>query len=206
MSIDKHRFKLMLRQTADLWLEKAPVLSDIDSKFGDGDHGVTIGKIAKLFLLRTETWGDDNFRDFIEALGEGVLGISGGSAGPLYGTLVCGLAEPLSDEDDIDGPKLKEMLADALGELKGVSKAQVGDKTMMDAVIPAVEAAQAAGLKPADILAAAARAAQAGADSTSQQVAKFGRAKNCGEQSLGCPDPGALSAALFFRGLSEGFK
>jgi dihydroxyacetone kinase-like protein len=197
----------MLLRAASLWQEKSAELNEIDARFGDGDHGLSMDRIAKLVKGRVKAWEEnETFGDFLDGLGHGVMNIGGGSAGPLYGALICGLAEPLSDEDDLDGPKLKEMLAGALGELKGVSRAREGDKTLMDAVIPAVEAAQAAGTRPADILAAAAKAARAGAEDSRRHVAKFGRAKNCGEKSLGCPDPGALSAALFFRGLAEGFK
>ena len=205
MSIDRHRFEVMLRQAADLWLEKASVLSEIDSKFGDGDHGVTIGKIAKLFLSRTGEWREESLRDFIEALGDGVMAISGGSAGPLYGTLVGGLAGPLTDETAIDGPLLKKMLAASLSAMKEITKAGRDDKTMMDALIPAVEEARAADDDPAEILGAAARAAAAGAESTREKISKFGRARSYGEKTIGTPDAGAVSTALLFQGLREGF-
>ena len=233
MSIDKHRFKLMLRRAAELWLEKASILSDIDSKFGDGDHGVTIGKIAKLFLIRTDAWDEElpegqcsaaatttsgrlgrgqaeslshlSLHDFIEALGDGVMGISGGSAGPLYGTLVGGLAEPLNEETTIDGQMLKRMLAASLMAMSEITKARRGDKTMMDALIPAVEAALAAADDPARILSAAAQAAAAGAEATREMISKFGRARSYGKKTLGAPDAGAVSTALLFQGLHDGF-
>ena len=205
MSIDRRRLTAMLRQAADLWLEKAPLLSEIDSKFGDGDHGVTIGKIAKLFLSRTESWGDESSRDFIEALGDGIMGVSGGSAGPLYGTLVGGLAGPLTIETSLDGPLLKKMLAAALAAMREITKAGPDDKTMMDALIPAVEAAQAADDDPAAVLCAAARAAAVGADSTKGKISKFGRARSYGEKTIGTPDAGAVSTALLFQGLYDGY-
>jgi len=205
MSIDKHRFKIMLRRAADLWLENSSVLCDIDSKFGDGDHGVTIGKIAKLFHLRAEAWGDENFRDFIEALGDGIMGISGGSAGPLYGTLVGGLAGPLGGEAVIDGAILKQMLTTSLAAMREITRAGPDDKTMMDALIPAVEAARTANDDPAEVLKAAALAAAAGAESTKDKISKFGRARSYGDKTLGTPDAGAVSTALFLRGLHEGF-
>lgn len=206
MSIDKHRFKAMLRRAADLWLENTAILSDIDSKFGDGDHGVTISKIAKLFHVRSEAWDEENFRDFIEALGDGIMAISGGSAGPLYGTLVGGLAGPLDGgETAIEGPLLKQMLASSLAAMREVTQAGPDDKTMMDALIPAVEAAQTANDDPAGVLKAAALAATAGAEATKEKISKFGRARSYGDKTLGTPDAGAVSTALLLRGLHEGF-
>ena len=140
----------------------------------------------------------------MEYLGQGILAIGGGGAGPLYGTMVEGLAAPLDKETEIDGILLKKMLAASLAEMKGLTKARVGDKTMMDALIPAVQAAEAAPDDIPAILKTAAEAAEKGAEASCGMVSKFGRAKNYGEQTLGCADAGALSTSLFFQGLYQG--
>jgi len=194
----------MLKHTEDLWLKNVDQLSDIDSRFGDGDHGITIGKIARAINECVENWGDESIRETIISLSEKILGISGGSAGPLYGTLIGGLALPLSDENEIDGELLKKMLQESYNEMTNITKARVGDKTMMDALIPAVEAAVASSGDIPDILSAAAKAAAQGAATTENFASKFGRARSYGEKTIGTPDTGAISTSLLFQGLYEG--
>ncbi|MDL2314257.1 dihydroxyacetone kinase subunit L [Desulfovibrio sp. OttesenSCG-928-C14] len=206
MTMDRRDLSAMLRKVSSLWKENADLLSQIDSRFGDGDHGVTIGKIARLFSSALEDWNDESMAEFLENLGSEIMEIGGGSAGPLYGTLVGGLAGPLAGKKKVDGPLLKKMFASSLADLKTVTKAREGDKTMMDALLPAVEAAQAAPDGVKAVLAAAARAAGQGAEASKDMVAKFGRARSYGEQTLGTKDAGAVSTALFFQGLAEGYK
>jgi dihydroxyacetone kinase-like protein len=159
VSLKKEDIVSMFRDAARLWQENVSELSEIDSRFGDGDHGVAMGKIAACTLSYVDEWSDESVRDFIEKLASGVMSVGGGSAGPLYGTLIEGLSAPLSDEMEIDAKTLKAMLAGSRDALFEVTKARRGDKTMMDAVIPAIEAAEA---KDTDdiqsILAAAAEA------------------------------------------------
>jgi dihydroxyacetone kinase-like protein len=206
MMFGKKIFSSMLRAAAMAWQENTGALSEIDSRFGDGDHGVTIGKISALMLERIDGWKDESIKEFIEDIASGVLGISGGSAGPLYGTLIEGLASPLGDEDEIDGAKLKAMLAGSRDALFEITKARQGDKTMMDSLIPAVDAAQGAGDDIGLILAAAAAAAVDGAKKTEGMVSKFGRARSYGDRTLGTQDAGAVSTSLFFEGLAKGWE
>jgi dihydroxyacetone kinase-like protein len=194
----------MFRSVALLWQSNTARLGEIDSRFGDGDHGVTVGKMAALILSRLDAWRDESLKDFIESLGSGILGIGGGSAGPLYGTLMEGLANPLSDESEVDAPMLKAMLAGSKEALFEITKARVGDKTMMDAWIPGVEAAQNAEGDVKAVLEAASFAASRGAAATEKSVSKFGRARNYGERTLGTPDVGAVSAALLLEGFLRG--
>lgn len=206
MLLDKARFSAMFLAAAALWRDTITLLSDIDSRFGDGDHGVTIGKIATLFANSVEAWDDASIHDFIATLGDDIMRIGGGSAGPLYGSLIGGLALPLGSEEHVDGPLLKKMLASSLEEMFDLTTARSGAKTMMDALIPAVNAAVAAGDDVGEILAAAAQAAEEGAKATEGMVSKFGRARSYGEQTLGTPDAGAVSTSLLFRGLCNGIQ
>lgn len=204
MNIDKARLGQMLLSVARLWRENRPRLSEIDSRFGDGDHGVTIGKIAALIERSVAGWTDTGPAAFLSLLGEDIMEIGGGSASPLYGTLVGGLAGPAEGADEIDAPTLKRMFAASLEELSCLTTARVGDKTMMDAVIPAVAAAGEAADEIPAVPAAAARAAEEGATASENMVSKFGRARSYGDKTLGVPDAGAISSSLFFRGLAEG--
>jgi dihydroxyacetone kinase-like protein len=157
-----------------------------------------------------DAWRDESAKSFIEDLGSGILAIGGGSAGPLYGTLIEGFAGVLSDdmEDDaeIDAPTLKAMLAGSKEALFEITKARVGDKTMMDAWIPGVEAAQTAEGGVKAVLEAASSAAARGVAATEKMVSKFGRARSYGEQTLGAPDVGAVSAALLLEGFLRGIE
>ena len=205
MTLDRAAVAAMLTSAATQLADNADRLSEIDSRFGDGDHGITINKIAKLLLERVPQWGDESIQDFLDDLGTAIMEVKGGSAGPLYGTMVGGLGVELGpDENELDAGAVKRMFAGCLSEMEDITTAKVGDKTMMDALIPAVEAAQAAEGSPKDILLAAAEAAEAGAKASEQFVSKFGRARSYKEQTIGTPDAGAVSTSLFIRGLAQG--
>lgn len=206
MALNKESISEMLLAAAGLWHDKSPYLSEIDSKFGDGDHGVTIEKIAGLIERSVEDWGDKNLRSFFTELGKGIMAVSGGSAGPLYGTMIGGLAVPLSEETEVDGPLLKAMLEGSLSEMQDITNAKTGDKTMMDSLIPAVEAAGRAGDGIEEILEQAAEAAVRGAKESENYASRYGRAKSYKEQTIGTPDAGAVSTSLFFMGLRDGFR
>ena len=177
-------------------------LTEIDSHFGDADHGVTMTKIAQAIAGSIPSAG--GIKGMLEDAAMEVMMINGGSAVPLWNTWLDGLAEASPEGEELDAEGLKHMLGHALEELSALSKAKVGDKTMMDALVPAVEAAQAcASDDPADVFAAAADAAEAGAAASEQFASKFGRARSYGEQTIGTPDAGAVSMSRFFAGLAE---
>lgn len=207
MTIDRTGIAAMLTSSANLLAAHTDRLSEIDSRFGDGDHGVTIGKIAKLLLERVPQWDDESIKDFLDDLGMSIMEVKGGSAGPLYGTMISGLAAELEDDEtELDADGIKRMFSGCLSEMEDITDAKVGDKTMMDALIPAAEAAKAAQGTPVDILNAAAEAAEAGAKASEGFASKYGRARSYKEQTIGTPDAGAVSTALFFRGLAQGIK
>lgn len=203
MSINKEDLKQMLLNVSFVWKENHSYLSNIDSRFGDGDHGVTINKIALLIEKCVNEWTDQSMYDFFSDLGDSIMAIGGGSAGPLYGTMIGGLGLPLQDKQEIDGGLLKEMFEESLSSMREISNAKVGDKTMMDALIPAVEAASMEESDIFKILKAAEKAAQQGAKESEQYISKFGRARSYKEKTIGTPDAGAVSTALFFNGLAK---
>ena len=194
----------MFKKIALLWNENKDYLSQIDSRFGDGDHGITIGKIASLMEKSIEGWEDDDMETFIEDLGDNTMEIGGGSAGPLYGTMIGGLSGPLEGNRPIDAKILKEMFTECLSAMEDITTAGIGDKTMMDALIPAVDAAQKADDDIMAILKAAKEAAVRGAKESEQYISRYGRARSYKEQTIGTPDAGAVSTSLFFAGLYDG--
>ena len=181
------------------------LFGEIDSRFGDGDHGFTMGKIADLIDLHVAGWGDESFSGFFSKIGFAITEVRGGSAGPLYGTMIGGMGECLTQtQTTISAATLKSMFASSLSEMRGITTAKVGDKTMMDALIPAVEAAQAAPDDVDAILAAVSEAALSGAKASENFVSKFGRARSYKEQTIGTPDAGAVSVAVFLSAFAKG--
>ncbi len=177
-------------------------LTEIDSHFGDADHGVTMTKIAEAVEGAVGA-AQGGIKAMLEDAAMEVMMINGGSAVPLWNTWLDGLAEAAPEGDELDAEGLKQMLGHALEELAALSKAKVGDKTMMDALIPATEAALACPGSEDDIFAAAAKAALEGAEASRNVVSKFGRARSYGEATIGTPDAGAVSMSRFFAGLAE---
>lgn len=177
-------------------------LTEIDSHFGDADHGVTMTKIAEAVEGAVGA-AQGGIKAMLEDAAMEVMMINGGSAVPLWNTWLDGLAEAAPEGDELDAEGLKQMLGHALEELAALSKAKVGDKTMMDALIPATEAALACPGSEDDIFAAAAKAALEGAEASRNFVSKFGRARSYGEATIGTPDAGAASMSRFFAGLAE---
>ena len=207
MMIDRAALSAMLLSAAELMEENADRLSEIDSRFGDGDHGITIGKIARLIRQEVPQWGDRTIPGFLDDLGTAVMEVKGGSAGPLYGTMIGGLGMEIGeDEQELDADGARRMLTGSLGEMQDITTAKVGDKTMMDALIPAVEAARTAEGDAAAVWLAAAQAAEEGARASEGFVSKYGRARSYKEQTIGTPDAGAVSTALFIRGMAQGLS
>ena len=177
-------------------------LTEIDSHFGDADHGVTMTKIAEAVEGAVGA-AQGGIKAMLEDAAMEVMMINGGSAVPLWNTWLDGLAEAAPEGDELDAEGLKQMLGHALEELAALSKAKVGDKTMMDALIPATEAALACPGSEDEIFAAAAKAALEGAEASRNFVSTFGRARSYGEATIGTPDAGAVSMSRFFAGLAE---
>jgi phosphoenolpyruvate---glycerone phosphotransferase subunit DhaL len=197
----------MLRSAADKIRANREELSRLDSAIGDGDHGTSISRamdIMERIVVQSER---KCTKDLLRDVGWGVMGVDGGATGPLIGSFLMGLSDGLKEQDPIDGPALAAMFEAGLAGVRKQTKAQVGDKTLMDALMPAVASIRGAvdaGRSIKDALREAAHASGKGALSTKDLKARFGRARNLGERVLGCQDPGATSLALFFQGLVEG--
>ena len=206
MTVDE--FTRILCESARGLIEQEGLLTSLDSQIGDGDHGVSITKISRIILAECgEPTGD--LSGLLERIAVSLTNCSGGSAGPLWGTYFEGLAAGAAGASELGGADVARMFSCGCQELCSVSNARVGDKTMMDAVIPAAEAAEEmakTGGGYLAVLCVAADAAAEGAVKTEGMVARFGRAKNMKERSLGCRDAGAASFSLFLEGLAKAAK
>ncbi|NLK20395.1 MAG: DAK2 domain-containing protein, partial [Synergistaceae bacterium] len=204
-SISTDAIKKMLLAGAERVIEARNELTDIDSRFGDADHGITMEKIMTALAGAVQSFsGEGGVKALMDDVSMAIMTINGGSAVPLWTTLFDGLSEGASSSDEMSLDELKAMFRRGLEAFKALSKAKVGDKTMTDALEPAVEVLCACNGGLAEVMKAAAEGAEAGAAATVNFTAKFGRAKSYGERTIGTPDAGAMSMKYFFRGLAEG--
>jgi dihydroxyacetone kinase-like protein len=186
-------------------VERFDELNALDAATGDGDHGTAIEATLKAAVESAQQPG--GLSDALSNVAMGIMSATGGSTSSLNGSFYMGLSSGATS-DELDPAATVKMYESGLDMLKTMTTAQVGDKTMMDAMIPAIEAMSAAiAANPsatlADVFNAAATAAKEGAEKTSEYVAKFGRARNLGERSRGSQDAGATSLALIFQAFAD---
>jgi len=197
----------LLRTAAARVKAGADELGRLDSATGDGDHGVAMTRAMAAIEKGLDDCQARQIKTLLQGVAWSVMSIDAGATGPLMGSLLMGMVEPVGEAAEIDAVRLAAMFAGGLTKMRAVSKAEVGDKTMLDALVPAVETLQASAAAGDSItagLVAAAAAAQAGVENTKTLRARFGKARNLGDRSLGHQDPGATSIALFFHGLADG--
>ena len=193
---------------ADRIIENRAYLSEIDGKIGDGDHGVNM---AKGFGIAAERLAgqDSTLGQSFEMLGSVLMNEIGGSMGPLYGVMFTEFAEKLEGRDDIDPKTFSAMLHAGLEGIQSIGSAKVGDKTLIDALVPAIKAfdgAIASGASFDKALDDLVAAAEAGRDSTLDLVARIGRSARLGDRSLGVLDAGATSCTIILKALSTAAK
>lgn len=196
-----------IRRTAEVIGEHRVELITLDREIGDGDHGENLDRgftavLAKLDGLSPEAAPGDALKLVATTL----ISTVGGASGPLFGTAYLKAAGAVGQANELDGSAVVALLTAARDGIVLRGKAEVGDKTMVDAWTPAVDAAaaaQEAGRSEADILDAAATAAAEGAAATEPLVARKGRASYLGERAVGHRDPGAQSTALILRAAAD---
>ncbi len=184
-------------------------LSALDSAIGDGDHGATMARAMDAVEKAVQESDGADLKTVLYNIGWGVMCIDGGATGPLLGSLFMGMSDGVADVNELDCNGLAAMFEAGLAGVRKQSKAREGDKTMMDALEPAVAAIRAAGDAGSSIpeaLAQSAAAADKGALATKDCIARFGRAKNLGDRTLGRQDPGAASIALMFSGFAHAMQ
>jgi dihydroxyacetone kinase-like protein len=184
-------------------LVRADELDELDAATGDGEHGSNLKRgVEALKPVLAETYGDA--RALLDAVGMAIVNSVGGASGALYGTVFLRLSDEGDGVDRLDLPRLSRGFASAASGIGELGRTQPGDKTLLDAIAPAVEALQrseAAGADLAQATEQAAAAAEAGRDATAAMTARVGRGSYLGDRSLGHVDAGATSMAQLFRSL-----
>lgn len=182
--------------------------SKLDAIAGDGDHGTAI--VTALTIIAADAQEGTEFPAMLNDMGMGVMMKTSGSTSTLLGALFMGMGEalePLQVTNEVNAAQLKAMFRGGLAGVQEQTKAKPGDKTMMDALVPAVEAIEACTSDDVKtLLEAGAEAALKGADATVNMKANFGRARNLGERSIGFADAGATSWACLFQSFAEGIR
>ena len=180
-------------------------LSEVDGAIGDGDHGINMAK-GFAHCGRALEGRELSLAEALDELTLSLMEGIGGSMGPLYGSLFIGMANEVRGSTQIDAATFARLLRGGLTSLQDITEAGVGDKCLMDTLIPAVEAfeqAHAAGASFQEALERMKSAASQGRDSTRDLVAKIGRASRLGERSLGALDAGAVSCCLILTRLAD---
>jgi len=188
--------------------ENKQYLSDIDGAIGDGDHGINMNKGFTLCREALDKQSG-NLSYGLKTLGKILMMKIGGSMGPLYGKLFLAMGKSLDEKDPVGKQEFLNALKAALADLQAISPAKVGDKTLMDVLIPSVETLEAAvaeGASFKDALDRMCQAAEAGRDSTVDMVAKIGRSSRLGERSRGVMDAGSASCCLILTTMAATIK
>ncbi len=201
MSLDAAWARRWIELAAADVAEQRDYLVDLDRAIGDGDHGENMDRGFKAAVEALGQAQPASVAEVLKTVAKTLMSTVGGAAGPLYGTAFL-RASKAAGEGDLDGAGVAAVIAGALDGIQARGKATTGEKTMVDAWTPALEAARAAaesGSDPAAVLEAAATAAEAGAAATEPMRATKGRASYLGERSIGHLDPGAVSTSLILR-------
>ena len=189
-------FQKMVLTAYETITERATEFSELDAVLGDGDHGEAMSTAFK--VIKTDSTKSKDFKTILGDMGFGVMLQTSGSTSTLLGGYLLGMADSIHSEDvvEIDATMLKEMVQGALEGVQKNTNAHPGDKTIIDALVPATEAmVNADSTDCKEILEIGAKAALEGAEKTKNMKANFGRARNLGDKSVGPMDPGALSWA-----------
>ncbi|MGI5372007.1 dihydroxyacetone kinase subunit DhaL [Streptomyces iakyrus] len=194
--LDADFFRRWMTATAASVDREAERLTALDSPIGDADHGSNLQRGFTAVVAALEKEAPDTPGGVLTLAGRRLISTVGGASGPLYGTLLRRTGKALGDAGEVSAEQLAEAFRAGVDAVMTLGGAAPGDKTMIDALVPAVDAL-------GDSFAAARTAAEEGAVATTPLQARKGRASYVGERSIGHQDPGATSSALLIAGLAE---
>jgi dihydroxyacetone kinase-like protein len=203
--------KLTVQEVREMFLyvseqieKNKELLNQADRAIGDGDHGVGMARGFEAVRHKLKEGSFQNIEEVLKAIGMALLTSIGGASGVVFGTLFIGGAKKIGEENSLDSKGLAAFLIGGVEAVKERGRAELGDKTMIDALEPAAMAAEEhnASHLP-EVVRLAMEASMNGMEETKKIVARIGKAKTLGERSLGHPDPGALSIYLMLKAMSE---
>ncbi|HET7639195.1 MAG TPA: dihydroxyacetone kinase subunit DhaL [Ktedonobacteraceae bacterium] len=195
-----------LERVADVLHENASYLTELDSPIGDADHGVNMDRGFKAVRDKFPGMAAMDISTQLKTVGMTLVSTVGGASGPLYGTAFLRASAAAGGKQNLSSADIVALLEAFLGGVVARGKAQPGEKTMVDALTPALTAAKQAlqeNLPPKELAVRASQAAEEGMKATIPLLATKGRASYLGERSIGHQDPGATSSWLILRSLAE---
>ena len=208
MAVDSAAMLAWLQRSASKLREQRNYLTELDAAIGDADHGVNMDRGFTAVMAKLEAEGaPPDVGAVLKTVGATLVSTVGGASGPLYGTAFLRAGMTLAGKTSLEPGDIEDGLQAALEGIKARGKAHAGEKTMIDALEPAVQAfssAIAEGRDASAALAAAADAAEEGMRATTPMLATKGRASYLGERSIGHQDPGATSCAMLLRAAAGG--
>ena len=188
-----------IERFAELVEQNKEELTDLDAAIGDGDHGLNMDRGLQAVLAALAESPPETAGPLLTKAGMVLVSTVGGASGPLYGTFFLRLGATIGEVSDVSLTDFAKAMRVGLDGIVARGRAEAGDKTMYDALAPAIaalDAAAAAGVEPAEAFRLASAAAEGGRDATTPMLARKGRASYLGERSVGHQDPGATSAAM----------
>jgi dihydroxyacetone kinase-like protein len=200
MSIGAADIRAWIADYAAVISEHRAELVALDTAIGDADHGTNMDRGMKAAVEKLDALEGDDIGAILKAVGMALISKVGGAAGPLYGTLFLQMGTATAGKTELEPADWTAALEAAITGVQARGKAQPGDKTMVDALLPALQA-----LKDGGDLTASADAAKAGMEATIPMEARKGRASYLGPRSVGHQDPGATSSHLLLRAAAERF-
>lgn len=195
-----------LQQLARVFQENRDYLTQLDAAIGDADHGINMERGFQAVLNKLPSAAETDIGSLLKMVGATLVSNVGGASGPLYGTVFLRAGSALVGKHELSTPEYIVLLAHAVEGVRARGRVQQGEKTMLDALAPALDAARAAAaaqLTLAQVARQASEAAEEGMKATIPLVATKGRASYLGERSVGHQDPGATSSWLLLKSLAD---
>lgn len=209
MSITSSKIIEIVNKINDVMKENKDFLSELDAAIGDGDHGINMSRGFNAVVEKLKATTSNKISDIFKTIGMALVANVGGASGPLYGTAFMKAAAAVQNNETIDINDFLEIMKAAVDGIQYRGKAKVGEKTMLDAIIPAVNVLEN-GIKEnkssVDILFDVKEAAKSGVEYTKTIVATKGRASYLGDRSITHQDPGATSSHLMLNVIYEEIK
>ncbi|HSL36983.1 MAG TPA: dihydroxyacetone kinase subunit DhaL [Arthrobacter sp.] len=196
----------VVRTIAQTAVDKEKEFGDLDAVVGDGDLGYSLARGFEKVLQDWDTLKRDDVATFLQQIALAISSRIGGTSGPLWGTAFLRASAAAKTVDKIDGAAAVAMLRASAEGIMARGNASLGDKTLLDALVPATDELErqlAAGAGPAECRAAFAKTVRECADATSKLEARRGRASYSGERSIGSPDAGAVAIAIIIERITE---
>jgi dihydroxyacetone kinase-like protein len=202
---DQKKVVEILLSMARVMEEQKEYLTDLDNVIGDGDHGINMARGFAQVQAQASELEQKDIGAILKAVGMTLVSKVGGSSGPLYGTAFMKAGMSIGAKTEIGLPEFLTALEAGIEGVKARGKATTGEKTMLDAMVPALEAMKACEGDTAAVLAAGVKAAQEGVEATKPLIATKGRASYLGERSIGHQDPGATSFTFLLEEIAKAY-